>query len=239
MSGCVVLLSGGQDSTTCAILARAQYGKDDVWPVTFMYEQRHEVEVNQAHIIAQALGIRTPKVLSIPALKELGGGTLTNDDIPAIADAAGTLNKYAEEHGLPPSVVPGRNVVFLALAAAYGAKLGIYELWTGGCLADYEGYPDCRPAFYEEMRRALVQALDDTRVEIVTPLTYVSKARTFKIADEHGYLDLVLKHTHTCYNGVREMHEWGGGCGECPACETRAKGWHEYVNDLQDSDVRR
>ena len=228
--GCVVLMSGGQDSTTCAIIARKVFKPEAIWPVTFMYEQRHKIEVVQAQIIAERLGLQPPMVLYVPALKQLGGGALTNEDIPTVADAAGTQNKYAEEHNLPPTVVPGRNVVFLALAAGYGAKLGIYELWTGGCLADYQGYPDCRPEFYLAMQGALEEALDDLRVKIVTPLTSKSKAETFKIANDEGELDTILELTHTCYNGVREMHDWGAGCGECPACQVRAAGYQEFLD---------
>jgi 7-cyano-7-deazaguanine synthase len=236
-NGCVVLLSGGQDSTTCALLAREQYGPDNVWPICFQYDQKHKVEVGQAKFIARHLGIRTPMVLDIPALRQLGGGALTNDEIQiaSIATVA-SGNAYAKDHNLPSTVVPGRNVVFLALAAGYGAKLGIYELWTGGCLADYEGYPDCRPEFYAAMTDALMRALDDNRVDIVTPLTHKSKGETFKIAYDLGEIDLVINHTHTCYNGVRDKHEWGAGCGDCPACETRELGYHEFV-EIQDSEV--
>jgi 7-cyano-7-deazaguanine synthase len=103
-----------------------------------------------------------------------------------------------------------------------------YNLMTGGCLADYEGYPDCRPEFYSSMEEALINALDEIRVTIITPLTLKSKAETFQIADELGYLDLVVRETHTCYRGSREWHDWGAGCGECPACVTRANGWDEF-----------
>lgn len=227
---CVVLHSGGQDSTTCLLMARDKYGPQNVYPVIFRYEQKHKIEVLQAEMICDLLGVNPPVILDIPALKQLGGGALTNADIGIAALATKTTgNEYAREHNLPSTVVPGRNVVFLALAAGYGAKLGIYELWTGGCLADYEGYPDCRPEFYWEMQMALRAALDDTRVEIVTPLTRKSKAATFKIAYDLGQIQLIINHTHTCYNGRRDKHEWGAGCGECPACQTREAGYNEFV----------
>lgn len=229
MDGCVVLHSGGQDSTTCLLLARESYGAENVYPVSFLYDQSHAVEVVQANRICRKLEIREPEVLTIQALKELGGGALTNSNITIGVDAEGSGNVYAEEHNLPSTVIPGRNVVFLALAAAYGAKLGVYNLMTGGCLADYEGYPDCRPEFYRAMEAALREALDDTRVTIITPLTQASKAETFRMAEELGELSLIVDYTHTCYRGEREMHDWGAGCGTCPACTTRADGWNEFL----------
>jgi 7-cyano-7-deazaguanine synthase len=232
--GAVVLLSGGQDSTTCLLWSLKKYGNENVYPVTFSYDQSHEVETLQAFRICIELSTKhVPVLLHIPALREIGGGALTSNEITfTAAGATDTGNVYAEEHGLPATVIPGRNVVFLALAAAYGAKLGVYTLVTGGCLADYEGYPDCRPGFYYAMEEALAQALDDGRVEILTPLTQLSKAETFQMADDFGHLDLIVEHTHTCYKGDRDnFWPWGYGCGECPACQTRSKGWYEFVGE--------
>jgi 7-cyano-7-deazaguanine synthase len=229
MEKCIVLHSGGQDSTTCLLLAINQFGKENVYPVGFFYHQTHVVELDQAQRICNLLGVgEKRRVFELGVLNDLGGGALTNTDIGIDTDAAGTGNKYAEAHGLPSTVVPGRNVMFLAVAAAWGAMFDCYNLMTGGCFADYEGYPDCRPEFYSTMEEALVNALDEIRVTILTPLTLKSKAETFQIADELGHLDLVLRETHTCYRGVREWHDWGAGCGECPACITRANGWHEF-----------
>jgi 7-cyano-7-deazaguanine synthase len=225
----IVLFSGGQDSTTCLLLAIERYGKDNVHPISFSYRQKHEIELRQAHLICNALDVRKPVVLNVDVLRALGGGALTNDEIRVSANAAGSGNDYAEKHGLPPTVVPGRNMLFLTLAAAYGAKIGVYDLWTGGCLADYEGYPDCRPEFYGAAQLALREALDDDSLSIVTPLISVSKADTFAIARDLGHLDLIRQLTHTCYNGIRVAHEWGAGCGYCPACQTRAAGWQEFM----------
>lgn len=230
-NGAVVLLSGGQDSTTCLLLAIEQHGKENVYPVSFYYAQKHSVELDAARNVCKALEVRVPEILHIQALRQLGGGAITSDDIEVNADATGTGNKYAEERSLPSTVVPGRNVVFLALAAGYGAKLGIYELWTGGCLADYDGYPDCRPEFYERMQETLRSALLVPELEIVTPLTQVSKGETFFLADRMGYLGILVDYTHTCYNGEHVIkHTWGYGCGECPACKARAAGWEEFMN---------
>lgn len=230
--GAVVLLSGGQDSTTCLMLAMQRYGDLNVWPVQFDYGQSHRVELHQARAICEKLGAKVPACFSAHALQALGGGALTNDGITISSDARGTGNVYAAERGLPSTVVPGRNVLFLSIAAAYGARLGVYSLWTGGCLADYEGYPDCRPEFYESMQETLRRALLVPELEIVTPLTTVSKGQTFAIADELGHLDLLINMTHTCYRGVHDEahhYSWGYGCGECPACQTRKEGWDDYL----------
>lgn len=228
---CIVLHSGGQDSTTCLIIAIEQYGADNVFPVAFAYKQKHSIELQQSERICQALGVLgNRRVFNLSVLADLGGGALTNDDIRVDSNPVDSGNKYAELRGLPPTVVPGRNVLFLSVAAAWGAKFECYELITGGCLADYEGYPDCRPEFYDSMEQTLRLALDVPELTIVTPLTHRSKAQTFKIAESFGQLDLIVKETHTCYNGDRsKMHDWGAGCGGCPACLAREKGWNEYL----------
>lgn len=236
MRQAIVLHSGGQDSTTCLLMAIASYSEANVFPVAFAYKQRHHVELQQSERICQMLDVAgNRRVFNLSVLHDLGGGALTNDEIsvgdgmlPQAENAKNSGNKYAELHGLPPTVVPGRNVLFLAVAAAWGASFDCYDLWTGGCGADYYGYPDCRPEFYERMEEALIAAIDEPRVTIHTPLVFKSKAETFKIADDMGQLDLIVKETHTCYNGERKMHEWGAGCAECPACHTRMKGWSEF-----------
>lgn len=233
----IVLHSGGQDSTTCLLWAIDRFGRDNVYVVSFAYKQRHHVELLQAEKICALLHIPHDhrRVFNLSVLHELGGGALTNDEITVgdgmlsqLENAKGSGNRYAELHGLPPSVVPGRNVLFLGVAAAWGATFECYTLITGGCKADYSGYPDCRPEFYETMEMALVNALDEPSVVIDTPLVFKTKADTFRMADELGYLDLIVKETHTCYKGDRAPHDWGAGCGECPACVTRATGWEEF-----------
>lgn len=226
---CVVLYSGGQDSTVCLLLAIQHFGHDNVYPLSFTYHQSHKIELKRAAAICEELGVRQPKVLPATALHILGGSALTDDEVTVSSDATGSGNVYAEQHGLPSTVVPGRNLLFLTLAAAYGAKLGIYNLWTGGCLADRDGYPDCRWEFYNAAEQAISLALAERMVRILTPLIDVSKADTFRIAEELGQLELVRDRTHTCYLGNTNRNEWGYGCGNCPACVARYEGYNEFM----------
>lgn len=232
MSGAVVLFSGGQDSTTCLAWAIHQFGRQNVHPVSFFYGQKHTVELACAEEIANHFGINTPVVLKIPVLSDLAGAALTNPDIEVEAVASETSgNQFAYAHGLPSTFVPGRNMLFLTLAAAFGAQRGIYDLVTGVCEADASGYPDCRASFILAASHALSEALDDS-VRIHAPLIEVSKTDTWRIADELGVLKVVVDMTHTCYHGVHDeehFHAWGYGCGECPACLERKKGYEEYM----------
>lgn len=228
MSKAIVIFSGGQDSTTCLGYAIDTWGKENVYPLSFFYGQRHEVELNQAREICRLLDVKQPEFMSAIQLQSLAGAALTNKNIEPNVDATGTGNKYAEDHGLPSTFVPGRNMLFLTLAAAYGAKLGVYTLVTGVCEADDAGYPDCRSSFISAAQVALTKALDEN-VFIHAPLLHMTKADTFAMAKDLGILEVVLKHSHTCYRGERQLlHEWGYGCGECGACEERAKGWEQY-----------
>lgn len=228
----VVLHSGGQDSTTCLLLAIEKYGPDNVYPLLINYDQRHGVELACARRVSEELEV--PKsnqgYLEIMALSMLEGAALTSMDIEVNTDAEGTGNVYAEDHGLPSTFVPGRNVLFLGLAAAYGAKIGVYELWTGVCETDRAGYPDCRAEFVASMNDTLRLALDEPRLKIEAPLLHASKADTWEIADRMGKRDLIINETHTCYLGERlELHEWGYGCGECGACVERKEGFYKYT----------
>lgn len=226
---CIVLHSGGQDSTTCLLIAIDQFGKENVYPVAFSYNQRHSVELEQARLICEELGVADHReVFSLGVLSELAGGALTNENMVAATIEGHQGLSYHERHNLPSTVVPGRNVLFLTVAAAWGANMDIYNLMTGGCLADYDGYPDCRPEFYRSMEETLSYALDELNVDIITPLTHLSKADTFELADKLGGLDIIIRLSHTCYEGVRHEFEWGAGCGGCPACLTRQKGWEEF-----------
>lgn len=233
MSGAVVLFSGGQDSTTCLMWAITEYGAENVYPLGFEYGQKHSVEIEQAKIIADLLGVKKPEYLSIEALSQLGGAALTDDSITVEAEASiDSGNAFAHAHGLPSTFVPGRNMLFLTLAAAYGAKMGVYTLVTGVCQADASGYPDCRQQFISDAQYALSSALDE-KVEIETPLILRTKAETWGMAADMGILDLVIKHTHTCYHGDRsQMNEWGAGCGNCPACEERRNGYEQFLTTL-------
>lgn len=228
MDKAIVLHSGGQDSTTCLAWAAEQVGKDNVYPLGFFYGQRHEVELNAARDVCRVLDIRQPTFMSAVQLQSLGGAALTDKGIEPSVDATGSGNKYAEDHGLPSTFVPGRNMLFLTLATAYGAKLGVYDLVTGVCEADDAGYPDCRSAFISVAQEALTLAIDEP-VVVHAPLLSRTKAETFELADKLGILDTVIEVTHTCYNGDRtKKHDWGYGCGECGACAERAKGFAEF-----------
>jgi 7-cyano-7-deazaguanine synthase len=140
-------------------------------------------------------------------------------------------NQFAADHGLPSTFVPGRNMLFLAHAAAYGAMHGIYDLVTGVCEADAAGYPDCRASFVHRATQALSEALDDA-VRIHAPLLHLNKAETWRLADDLGVLEIIRVMTHTCYNGIHDdlhLHEWGYGCGNCPSCSERSNGYNEYL----------
>ncbi len=228
--GAVVLFSGGQDSTTCLMWAVNLYGAENVYPLGFSYGQKHAVEMIQGKRICNFLGVRETEFLTIEALGQLGGAALTDTSIEVEAVAGEESgNVFAHTHGLPSTFVPGRNMLFLTLAAAYGAKMGVYDLVTGVCQADASGYPDCRIEFISDAQDALSSALDED-VCILTPLINLTKADTWGLAADMGILDLVIKHTHTCYHGDRsQMHEWGAGCGICPACTERKNGYEKFL----------
>lgn len=227
----VVLHSGGQDSSTCLAWAVEKFGRDHVYPVSFAYGQKHSIEIECAISFCDHLGVRHPAVLPLEALQALGGAALTDENVQVAADATGSGNAFAEKHGLPSTFVPGRNLLFFTLATAYGAKFGAYNLVTGICEADAAGYPDCRQVFAEAAQDALTAALDE-RITLWAPLLKRSKAETFMLAEELGVLPGVVRLTHTCYNGVHdELHLWGYGCAECPACQERIKGWEEFQSN--------
>ena len=223
----LVLFSGGQDSTTCLAWALQRYAR--VETLGFDYGQRHAIELTVRPNILQA--IRTldsswaPRLgedhmLDLSVLGEVSETALTRDsEITMQAD------------GLPNTFVPGRNLLFLTLAAALTYRRGIRVLVGGMCETDYSGYPDCR----DETLRALQSALRlgmNTELTIETPLMWLDKAATWQLADQLGgtaLIDLIRTETHTCYLGERhQLHEWGYGCGHCPACELRAKGYEIY-----------
>lgn len=232
-SKAVVLLSGGQDSTTCFYWALDRF--DLVEAVSFDYGQRHKIELELAEATAAKNDVPWD-VLPVEALKQLGGGSLTNPEIanvgvggrrPGKTEAA---NVYAEKRGLPPSFIPGRNVLFFALAAAYAVQRGIETIVTGVCQQDHSGYPDCRAVFVEQMQKTLQLALDaHGAFKIEAPLLWLDKSMTWKLAETLGVLDEIILQTHTCYEGVHDNpHEWGYGCGECGACVERRRGYEEF-----------
>ncbi len=211
----LVLFSGGQDSTTCLYWACHYF--PEVEAIGFHYGQKHAVELEQARKIADLAGVPFT-VLDLRGL--LRGSALTEHDQDVAA--AHPLAPH-----LPASFVPGRNALFLTLAASYGFTRGIHDLVGGMCQTDYSGYPDCRRDFIDAMERALSLALD-TKIRIHTPLMHLTKAETWRLARELDILDVIIELTHTDYNGDRsERHAWGYGRLDNPASILRARGYEE------------
>lgn len=217
MPRAVVLFSGGQDSTTCLYWAKARF--HDVLALGFDYGQRHRVELEQAERIA-AMAETPFTILDLRGL--LGDSALTD---PARSLEGG----HPRDASLPASFVPGRNLLFLSLAASFAYSKEVGDLVTGVCQTDFSGYPDCRRVFIESLEATLSLAMAPRDFRIHTPLMYLDKAETFRLAEELGVLELVLEHTHTDYNGDRsERHEWGYGRLDNEASRLRARGWEEY-----------
>ena len=214
MKRAVVVFSGGQDSTTCLIQALQQY--DEVHCITFDYGQRHRAEIEVAQALSVALGAKAHKVLDVGLLNELAISSLTRDSIPVPA------YNNEQEGGLPSTFVPGRNIMFLTLAAIYAYQVEAEAVITGVCETDFSGYPDCRDEFVKALNHAVVLGIArDIRFE--TPLMWLNKAETWALADYYQQLDRVRQDTLTCYNGIQ-----GDGCGECAACHLRANGLKQY-----------
>jgi 7-cyano-7-deazaguanine synthase len=223
----LVLFSGGQDSTTCLAWALQRYAR--VETLGFDYGQRHAIELTVRPNILQAI-----RTLDSSWATRLGEDHML--DLSVLGDVSETaLTRDSEitmqADGLPNTFVPGRNLLFLTLAAALAYRRGIRVLVGGMCETDYSGYPDCR----DETMRALQSALRlgmNTELTIETPLMWLDKSATWQLADQLGgkpLIDLIQTETHTCYLGERSrLHEWGYGCGHCPACELRAKGYETY-----------
>lgn len=207
----LVVLSGGQDSTTCLYWAMDKFGAENVSSITFDYGQRHRIEIACAAEIADFTGIPNV-VLPIDTFAALGGDALTVADI-AVQSAVN------EETGLPNTFVPGRNLIFLTFAAAYAYQRKITHLVTGVAQTDYSGYPDCRAETMDTLQSAIRLGMESD-IQIHTPLMFLSKKETVQLAQELGALP-AMGLTHTCYNGERPP------CGRCPACELRAKGFLE------------
>jgi 7-cyano-7-deazaguanine synthase len=211
-----------------------------VHPVTFDYDQRHRVELQQAATILHELAgherLGEQVVLRVPALGELGGAALTDLEVDIEAKASDDGgNGYAAKRGLPSTFVPGRNVILIATAAALAGRLGAPHLVTGICAMDRAGYPDCRAEFASSMETTLRVGLDWPELTLHAPLLWLTKAGTWTLAHAVGGLEgveLIRRHSHTCYHGDRTEHEWGAGCGECPACAARAEGWIGYAGGV-------
>ena len=208
----VVLLSGGQDSTTCLYWAKKHFEK--VYAIAFRYGQRHEQEVAVAEKIAKQADVPFA-IFDIDTLKNLSHNSLTDKTIP--------IDEEKPVNALPNTFVPGRNMIFLNYAAVYAYSLGVHDLVIGVSQADYSGYPDCRDTFIKSMNTSLNLAMD-YEFEIHTPLMFLDKEAVWKLSDELGVFDIIRNETLTCYKGI--MAE---GCGKCPACKLRANGLENYL----------
>lgn len=214
MRKALVILSGGQDSTTCLYWAIERYGKENVAAVGFDYGQRHKAELDCARNICESEKIPY-EVIATPIINELSANSLTREDIPV---------EETKPEGAPPnSFVEGRNLLFISYAAIYAKTHGITDLVTGVCETDFSGYPDCRDVFVKSLNVTLNLAMDYNFV-IHTPLMWLDKSQTWEMADKLGVMDIIYNKTLTCYNGVL-----GEGCGNCPACHLRRRGYENYM----------
>ena len=211
----IVVFSGGQDSTTCLFWALKTF--KTVEAVTFNYNQRHKEEIECAKKIANELNVRH-HVLDMQLLNQLAPNALTRDDIEIKEGADGEL---------PSTFVPGRNLIFLSFAAILASQVNAMHIITGVCETDFSGYPDCRDAFIKSLNVTINLSMDQQFV-IHTPLMWLDKAETWKLADELHALNYVREKTLTCYEGVM-----GDGCGECPACKLRRKGLDHYLKSKE------
>ncbi len=223
----LVLFSGGQDSTTCLAWALARFSR--VETVGFDYGQRHRVELECRERIAARLRAESPEwgaklgddhAVDLSVLGRLSETALTRDTEIAFAAS-----------GLPNTFVPGRNLLFFTFAAAIGYRRGLKHLVGGMCETDYSGYPDCRDDTLKSLQATLSLGMEH-RCVIHTPLMWRDKRATWELAEElggEGLVELIREESHSCYLGERGVrHDWGYGCGQCPACELRRKGWEAY-----------
>ena len=224
----LVLFSGGQDSTTCLAWALSRYAR--VETIGFDYGQRHAIELTVRPTILQKLRGFSPEWD-----RKLGEDHMVDLSlISKISDTALTSNVEIAmlENGLPNTFVPGRNLLFMTVAATVAYRRGVNVLVGGMCETDFSGYPDCR----DETMKALQIALNlgmATNLQVETPLMWIDKAETWNMAQDLGgtaLVDLIRSETHTCYLGERgELHDWGYGCGTCPACALRARGYADFA----------
>ena len=227
-SGALVLFSGGQDSTTCLAWALDRF--DHVETLGFDYGQRHRVELDCRATLRSALAAMRPAwaarlgedhTIEVGAIAQVSQSALTQD--MAIEMAA---------DGLPNTFVPGRNLIFLTFAAALSYRRGLRHIVGGMCETDFSGYPDCRDDTVKAMQVALNLGMNQ-RFVLETPLMWIDKAQTWRLAEQLGgeaLVDLIQRETHTCYLGERgQLNDWGHGCGDCPACQLRSRGWAAYA----------
>ncbi len=212
----VVVFSGGQDSTTCLFWAKKRY--KEVIAVSFDYGQKHSLELECAKDICKKYDVEH-YIMDLNLLNQLAPNSLTRVDIK--------VDKKKEEDKLPNSFVDGRNMLFLTFVAVFAKQRGINTIITGVSQSDFSGYPDCRDVFIKSLNVTLNLAMD-YQFEVLTPLMWIDKAETWKLADDLGVLDIVKNETLTCYNGIK-----GNGCGECPACTLRKNGYLKFKEQFK------
>ena len=212
----VIVFSGGQDSTTCLIHALPNY--EEIHCITFDYGQRHRAEIEVAQQLSKKLGVTVHKVLDASLLNELSISSLTRDNIPV-------PSTNSSREGLPNTFVPGRNILLLTLASIYAHQIRAETVITGVCSTDFSNYPDCRDEFVKTLHKAIEQSMD-YKLRIETPLMWLNKAEIWALADYHAKLEFIRDHTLSCYNGLK-----GSGCANCDACNFRAKGLNEYLEN--------
>jgi len=224
----LVLFSGGQDSTVCLAWALERFAR--VETVGFDYGQRHRIELDMRPRLRERMVAIKPEwqarlgddhIVKLDALAAMSDSALTSDTVIEMAD-----------NGLPTTFVPGRNLIFFCFAGALAYRRGARHIVAGMCETDYSGYPDCRDVTVKAMQHALGLGMDRS-IAIDTPLMWIDKAATFVMAEDIGgqaLLDLVVEDTHSCYLGDRtQRHDWGYGCGACPACDLRAAGYKKFI----------
>lgn len=212
----IVVFSGGQDSTTCLFWAKKKY--KNVIAVSFDYGQRHNLELECAKNICKKYNVEH-YILDLNLLNQLAPNSLTRVDIE--------VDKEAKKDTVPNSFVDGRNLLFLSFVAIFAKQRGINNIITGVSQSDFSGYPDCRDVFIKSLNVTLNLSMD-YQFEIITPLMWIDKAETWKLADDLGVLDIVKNETLTCYNGII-----GNGCGHCPSCTLRKNGYIKFKNKFK------
>ncbi len=225
----LVLFSGGQDSATCLAWALERYAR--VETIGFDYGQRHAIELKQRGVVREKFAALKP-----PWRVRLGEDhTLDIAALGAISDTAMTreIAIQSDAKGLPNTFVPGRNLIFLTFAAALAYRRGLQRIVGGMCETDFSGYPDCRDDAIKAMQVALNIGMD-SRFVLETPLMWIDKAATWALAQEIGgkaLVETIVADSHTCYLGERgALHDWGRGCGQCPACKLRADGFAKWMS---------
>ncbi len=230
MKKALVVFSGGQDSSTCLYYAVKNF--DEVYTIGFKYGQRHEVELQCRKDFLNALKafdkdakmkIKDDKVVDMMSLKTLTDSALTKETGQYV---------ISDKNSLPTSFVPGRNLIFLCYAASYAYSVGADTIISGVGEADYSGYPDCRESTLKALESAINLGMESS-IKLLSPLMHLSKGETFKLAYDLGgddFVKMIVERTHTCYEGSHDkLHEWGYGCGKCPSCILRKKGFEEYL----------